>query len=297
MKQILKYILLTGLIACISIMLISCSKNKKDKDDILTDLEAAGFKNEIANTFKNLSDLTGQSSHDISLEISEVTETEDSNIYNCSVLCSSADYEITHELEVVYTKANELTYSEYRIINTDSLMKKKISDERITEDINEYFKNSSQTVEIDKKNIIQEMPEDDIRCEVTAQVMVNDGILSKNCTVNLTYAFSGKWNTYIEHTTDSHSWDISALAGKKWVDSSENGKGDFIFIESCDETSSSVNMSYKKGDKASSTPALCEYTTDEKTLKIKSEDISVEIYPDMSILMSGNKVQPENIDN
>lgn len=293
MNKIFKYILIASVITAVVLSFCGCSGPTKNEDGILSDLSDAGFTNEITNTFNSLAELTGTPGYDMSLEILNTEETDTENIYEVSLCCHNTDFEITYTLSVMYTKSKELTYSGYSLTDTVSLMKKKLPKDKIIEDINSHFEELKQTVNTNTKNLEQEISTTELGCVTTVPATITEGILSKESTISVSYVFSGKWNTYIEYVTDGFSWDTDALKGKKWVDNSEASKEDYIHITDTNPEKEALTLCYKKGDKQVTEPTPFPYTTDGKTLKIKTNDFSFEISPDMSVIMSGSKVMPK----
>lgn len=296
-----------------------CSTASRSTDEILSDLENAGFKTNVSKIFDALSEITNNNDYEMSCFITNNAEFENTNIYECSVVCANSDFEITYDLKVTYVKNDGWDFSGYEIADANSKIKSKIPEERILYDISAQFAKDGKTANIIDGSILQTLDDGGIGCNVTADGELVNGILTEKCIINVSYSFLDsasyssffdsavyssldKWKIYVTYTCDSYEWDVQALAGKKWVDSYEWSKGDFIYIESVNETDSTMMVGYKKGFYISTTgsreergkPIECRYKLEEGCIKIMTGDLTLEIEPDMGILMSGYTTYPEN---
>ena len=299
----LKYILSICIAVILTVSIIGCSSINKRTSEIISDLEVAGFKETVDKTFATLSELTGNYDYDMSCKIINNAEFKTTNIYECNINCSNSDFEVSYDLKVTYIKNNGWQFSGYEIANISTKTNLEISNDRIIGDIQSHFAQYNKTVEIDESSISKEADESGIGYEVSASGIVTEGILSKDCSIRVSYIYTDEWNVYVNYTMSSYDWNIQALAGKKWLDTHKSKSGDFIYIESVDETNSTMMVGYRKGLFSSTIdgpyeehgkPISCSYTYDEECLKIATGDFTLKIYPDMNTLMSGYKTYPSN---
>lgn len=292
----------TLLVLAMALFVTACSVTSRTADDILSDIETAGFKTEVSQTFDALSEINQNSSCDISCTITECSKFKTTNIYECEVICSNEDFEITYDIETTYIKNDGWNLSQYEIVNTSSKMKKEISNDRISSDIIQYFTQYYDNVTLNESSISQEIKESGIGSEVTATGTIVKGILEKEFSAKVNYIFTDKWCVNVNYTVSSYTWNVQALSGKKWLDTYKWSEGDFIYIESVDDANSTMMVGYR--GLYSSTidgpyeehgkPIQCKYTQSEKCIKIIDGPVTFEINPDMSILMSGYKTYPSN---
>ena len=163
-----KYILIICIAVIFTASIIGCSGINKTPSEIISDLETAGFKSTVDKTFTTLSELTGNSGYDMSCNIVNNAEFETTNIYECNINCSNSDFEVSYVLKVTYIKNNGWQFSEYNVENISAKMNSEISDNRIVSDIQSYFAEHNETVEIDNSTISKETNESGVDCEVTA---------------------------------------------------------------------------------------------------------------------------------
>ncbi len=295
MKKIFQSIILAAFLLSFS----GCFKANKNSSEILSDLEMAGFKAEVTKTFDNLSKLTGTSDYDTSCTIINKAEFDKRNIYDLNVICENSDFKISYDLKATYVKNDGWDFSDYDVVKTSSKMKSEISEERILNDISEHFAQYGKTVNIVDESVLQELNDHNIGCKVTADGDIVRGILTVKSTINISYSFYDKWNIYLTYTPDSYEWDLQSLAGKKWIESREGyHKGDFIYIESIDETTSTMMFGYRDGFFASTVdgqPIKCNYELKEDCIKIMDDHLTWKIDPEMGTSsISGFTIYPEN---
>lgn len=305
MNKSIKSIIGIFIITSVLIVISGCSKASKSQDEILLDLENAGFKVKVSQIFDTLSEMTNNNEFDMSCTIIGNELIEKTNTYECNVLCSNSEFELSFDVTVVYTKDRDWEFSKYEISNTITKMHAQIPEERILSDIQQYFVKFNENVDVDKTTISQKIDDTGIGCKVSAIGTVSQGILSKQCNIQVSYFFAdiaNKWNVYVECDINSFNWDVQALAGKKWVDTYKWSKGDFIYVESVDETNSTMNIGYRKGLYSSTIdgpyeehgkPIKCTYTFDKECIKVFDEGVTLEFYPDMHTIMSGYEIYPD----
>ena len=164
MKKI-KSILSVLMVVTLIVFVVGCSGTNKSSSEIISDLEAAGFKASVDKSFAGLSELTGNNSYNMSCNIMNNAEFETTNIYECNIKCTNSDFEVSYDLKVTYIKNNGWQFSEYEVANITSKINTEIPDERIINDIETHFANT--TVEIDKSTISKKNNESGIGCEVS----------------------------------------------------------------------------------------------------------------------------------
>lgn len=280
-----------------------CAIGSKNANEVLADIEKAGFQTKVSQTFNALSEINQNSSCDISCTITNCSKFKTTNIYECEVVCSNTDFEVTYDINATYIKDSGWNFSGYEVLNTSSKMKNEISKERICSDIQQYFLQYYDNVTLTESSILQKVNDSGIGSEVTATGTIVKGILGKEFSAKVSYIFTDKWNVIVNYTVSSYDWNVQALSGKKWIDTYKHSKEDFIYIESVDKENSTMMVGYRKGLYSSTTdgpyenhgkPIQCSYTTDEECIKIATGDFTLKIDPDMCILMSGYKTYPSN---
>ncbi len=299
----IKLVLRVVLALVFAVSITGCSNAKNNADEILSDLENAGFKTNVSKIFDALSELSGNSNYDMTCTIMNNAEFDTTNIYQCNVVCSNSDFEISYDLKVTYVKNDGWNFSGYEIVKTSSKIKSEIPEERIIDDISTQFAKGGKTVNIVDGSVSQTLSNGSIGCKATATGEVAKGILTEKCEIFISYSFSDKWDVYATYSRNSYEWNVQALAGKKWVDSHPRSEGDFIYIESVDESNSTMMVGYRKGLFSSTIdglleehgkPIKCRYELEEDCIKIMTGDFTLEISPEMGTLMSGYITYPEN---
>lgn len=292
------------LLIFVMLFLQGCNPKTMKSEDILEDLKSSSYAELTDESFEEMHGYLNNCDNDYQTEceIINVGQFENKQIYTCLITSSNSALQIKEQLKITYEKKNQWEFSDYSIASTEKKILSGISEEWYTEKTKAYFKEDAEnkkycfTPEVTINSVNQKLYETGTNSEITVNCTVKDGLLTRECVLKINSA-DGK--VMYDLNCNQYTWDLQSVSGKKWTFKNfYAGNDNFVHIVSVDEENETMQVSYKDWFYVSTVggsyePTQCSFKMYEDCVQIKDESFKAYIYPDTSIVMSGEKVYPE----